>query len=350
MSTDINAISKQLTHSIENGIDYLAEHQLPNGEFCCYYAPDDPMKEWCVPDSVVFTTAMIAASILQLRESPKVKNILSSAASFLSYQMSRGGVWNYFTKWNPIFSYSPSDVDTTVYTSYVLKSLNVDFPDNTVALLANRNSKGLFYTWYVLRPKWFFPKDFLIVVLRELKRPLKSLVFWLKHEGGRNDIDAAVNANVLFYLGLNEHTRPIVKYLVEIILLKKEAVGDKWYKNPIIMYYLISRNYQHTKELDAARDQVIERVFTFYHENGSFGNSVMETALAISILLNFNHTDERLGKAVDFLIENQRKSGSWDRHILFYSGPSKKVGWGCEELATSFCLEALNSYKLKMSL
>lgn len=135
---------EELNRSIELGISYLYEHQYPNGEFCCYYAPDDKMKEWCVPDSTVFPAALIAACLLPMRATfPKADEILSSAAVFLSYQVMRGGVWNYFTKWNPLFKLSPADADDTVFVSYVLKSLGIDFPDNTDILLGNRSSKGV---------------------------------------------------------------------------------------------------------------------------------------------------------------------------------------------------------------
>lgn len=345
-----NTFSEHLNDSIERGIDYLHDHQLPNGEFSCYYAPDDKMKMWCVPDSVVFFTALIAASMLQLRDNPKVNNLLTSAANFLKYQMMRGGVWNHFTKWNPLFEYCPADIDNTVFVSHILKSLKIEFTENGVTLLANRNSKGLFYTWFIVRPKWTFAKEYCFVTLRELKRPLKSLFFWLKHESGRNDIDAAVNANVLYYLGLNEHTRPVVKFLTDVIVMNKETDCDKWYRNPLTLYYFISRNYYHAKELDAAKEQIVERVYALYNENGCFASSALETALAISTLLNFNHIDERLEKSIDFLINNQQGCGCWDRHIFFYSGPSKTVGWGSEELVTAYCIEALNQYRLKVSL
>ena len=153
--------STKFKDSLTRGLEYLHEHQLPNGEFSAYYAPDDKMKEWCVPDSIVFFTVLIAGSLLELRNHEKVDTILKSYSNFLNYQMMRGGVWNYFTKWNPLFSYSPADVDDTVCSSYVLKSLNIDFVNNKESILCNRNAKGLFYTWFVIRPIFRFKRAFL---------------------------------------------------------------------------------------------------------------------------------------------------------------------------------------------
>lgn len=334
----------KINDSIMRGLEYLSEHQLPNGEFMSYYAPDDKMKQWCVPDSIVFFTALIAGSLLKLKSHEKVEEILKLSANFLTYQMSRGGVWNYFTKWNPLFNYCPADADDTVCSSYVLKSLNIDFVNNRNSILSNRNSKGLFYTWFIIRPKISFDKDFLWIMLRELKRPIKSLLFWIKHEGGRNDIDAAVNANILHYIGLDQDTEPIVKYLIEIINQEHELDCDKWYRNPITLYYFISRNYKIANDLHKIKDKLILRIYKYYNEDCSFGSSALETALAISTLINFKDTDQRLDKAIDFLTSIQQSSGCWERNIFFYSGPSKTVGWGSEELTTGFCIEALNNY------
>ncbi|MBB6269803.1 hypothetical protein HDF26_000230 [Pedobacter cryoconitis] len=344
-SSAIKITAGELDRHIDHGIDYLHEHQYPNGEFCCYYSPDDHMKEWCVPDSTVFPASLIAACLMQLRDSPKVKEILSLTAGFLSYQVMRGGVWNFFTKWNPLFQYSPADTDDTVFASYVLKSLQVDFIDNSKLLMDNRNSKGLFYTWFVLRPAMNSNLNFWKIMSRELKRPLKSVLFWFQHESSRNDIDAVVNANILFYFGLNEQTRAVVDYLLRIVADNKEGDSDKWYKNRITFYYFLSRNYKTVKELEPAKEPIIKRIYETVREDGAFGNSAFETALSISTLANFNHRDEQMDRAVDFLFKAQCKSGCWERHVFFYSGHQKAVGWGSEEIVTGYCLEALANYR-----
>lgn len=334
-----------LTSSIELGISYLYDHQYPNGEFCCYYAPDDKMQEWCVPDSTVFPAALIASCLLPMKDSSaKAKKILASVAGFLSYQVMRGGVWNYYTKWNSLFKYCPADADDTVFASYVLKSLDIDFPDNTAALLGNRNSKGLFYTWFVLRPKLHANTAYWKVASRELKRPLNTLGFWLKHECSRKDIDAVVNANILFYLGLNHETKPVISYLLNIVASNNAADNDHWYKNAFTFYYFLSRNYKLIKELEPARNTTVEWIYASLKDDGSFGDSILDTALAISTLVNFGHKDKILDQAVHILLNSQNASGCWERNIFSYSGPSKVVGWGSEEMVTGYCLEALHKY------
>ncbi|MBC6112104.1 hypothetical protein ACFOG5_07045 [Pedobacter fastidiosus] len=340
-----NDLIGKIDDAIEKGIDYLYEHQFPNGEFCCYYAPDDEMQEWCVPDSTVFPSALIACCLLKIKDLPKVKKILGLTTGFLQYQMMRGGVWSYYTKWNPLFKYSPADLDDTAIVSYALRDLGINFPDNSKIFSGSRNSKGLFYTWIVLRPSLNKDLNYWKVTGRELKRPIDSLAFWSRHEVKRNDVDAIVNANILFYLGLNEITKPIINYLIEIINNNDEETTDKWYKNPFAFYYFVSRNYLTIKELEPVRDKIISKIYKLKNTDGGFGNNAFENALAISTLINLKHIDLHLEKAVCTLLNMQSKSGYWKRHIFYYSGPSKVVGWGSEEIITAHCIEALVSYR-----
>lgn len=339
-------LEQKLSLSIKSGITFLHEHQLANGEFCCYYAPDEKMQVWCVPDSTTFPTAMISSCLLSLRKHGKVAEILSLATVFLRYQAMTGSVWNYFTKWNPLFRACPADADSTVFASYVLEALGCEISCNRIHLLANRNRQGLFYTWFVLRPTRFkyLNREYIKIMARELKRPLHTVLFWLKHEASRSDIDAVVNANVLLYLGLDAETKPLVNFLVKVIIEDSEVMSDNWYKNPLTLYYFISRNYRTIKELEPLKDCILQRILAKNNPDGSFNSSVLETALSVSTLLNFEYKGD-LTRSIRFLVNAQQPSGCWERQIFFYSGRSKAVGWGSEELSTGYCLEALEAYR-----
>src|SRR5690554_6939926 len=118
-----------VNNAIEAGVGYLNEHQYPNGEFCCYIAPDDAMQEWCTTDSCTFASALIASSLLTLSDLPKVGGILEKTNLFLQYQMMRGGVWNFFTVRNPLFRINPPDIDATVIIASLLRAQRIEFPD-----------------------------------------------------------------------------------------------------------------------------------------------------------------------------------------------------------------------------
>lgn len=341
MNNQLSSIDK----AIDKGINYLYQHQYPNGEYCFYMSPDDMMQEWAVPDTSVFPTSLIMNSLLSLPANRQIDEMQERSAGFLQYQLMRGGTWNNFTKWHQLFPYCPADTDNTVYASKALKSLQKDFPDNLDVLLANRNRAGLFYTWYALRPALSRNKTFWLLLLRELKHPVISFFFWKRNECNRYDIDAVVNANVLFYMGLNEQTKPIVPYLLNIIEQHKENDCDKWYRNPLTVYYFISRNYYAgIKELEPCKAEITRRILASVKPDGSIGESSISTALALSALLNFGHHSSVSDHAAEYLIRNQQSTGEWPRYALFYSGPKKQMCWGSEEVTTAFCLEALAKY------
>lgn len=333
--------------AILKGVDYLEDHQYPNGEFCCYIGDEEDMK-MCVTQSNIFPTSLIAYSLLQLKALPVVNELLDKAAAFLQYQVMRGGVWNNFTILNPLFPICPPDVDNTVCASNVLRSLQKSYPPNEELILANRSKSGLLYTWYTFRPFFVPIKDYWLLTLRALKHPVSSFLFWTRTEASRYDIDAVVNANVLFHLGYSPQTAAIVPYLLNIIATEKEADCDLWYRNPFTVYYFISRLYKKgLKEMDPTKPLMIDRILKSAHPDGSFGTSFLDTALGIIVLLNAGHDTPKIADAVEFLISKQKRSGGWPRWAVYYGGPKKRLCYGSEELSTGFCLEALALYSIK---
>lgn len=334
-----------MDQAILKGINYLYDHQYPHGEFCCYISDEDEMKQ-CIPQSNVFPTSLIAYSLLQLKQHPKVKEILDLGAAFLQYQTMRGGVWNNFTVLNPLFPICPPDVDNTVCASKVLQALGKSYPLNEELILANRHSSGLFYTWFTLRPSLVPIKDFWMLNLREFKHPISTFLFWKNTEAGRYDIDAAVNANVLFYLGYRAETAPIVDYLLDIIDKEKEADCDLWYRNPFTIYYFFSRTYQAgVHQMKPAVEKIAPRILKTSKTDGSFGEGVLDTALGIITLLHCGTDSAELEAAVKYLIQQQKPSGGWPRWGVYYGGPKKLQCHGSEEMTTGFCLEALAAYQ-----
>lgn len=338
--------SVAIQQSIDKGVRYLNEHQYPNGEFCCYYSPDDAMQKWSVPDSTVFPTAIINTCLLSVKHNFEVKNIFKKSIPFFQYQMMRGGVMNYFTKWHPLFPLVPPDIDDTIFVHLFLKSQNVVCPDPSSLFLANRAKNGLFYTWFTLRPNNTYNKDYWLILLREFKNPIKSLFFWKRNDCKRSDIDAVVNSNALLYFKDKNIRKPIINYLLKIIEEEKETKCDSWYQNPFTLYYSLSNNIKNgVNELMSVCGPIIKWIKGNVNNDGSIGISALDTAFSITILLNFNCEEEIIDNAVLFLLKSQGETGEWPRQIFFYSGPKKAVGWGSEELTTGFCIEALAKYK-----
>jgi hypothetical protein len=346
-SNTIN-IQEKLDKSIEQGVNYLHDHQLPNGEFLFYMSGDDAMQSWNLPESSVFPASLIGNCLLSLRNQGKVDEILLSTAHFLHYQMDKGGTWNHHTIINRFRKVCPQDLDDTSCVSHFLREMSFDFPmqTNQKLILDNRRNDGLFYTWLIFR--WRPNKNLLYwhYAAKELKYLFKSLVFWYQFECTRYDVDAVVNANILYYLGKRKETQPIIPYLIDVIKEFKENDCDKWYRKDLTVYYFISRNFSNgIIELEEVRSQIIDRILLKFNENNGFGDSSLDTALAISSLINLKYKGKEIINGINFITETQNNNGSWKRRAFYYTGPKKESCYGSEELTTAFCLEALAKFK-----
>jgi len=135
----------KLENSITKGVDYLYQHQFPNGEFCNYIGTEDNLKD-CIVHSHIFPTSLIGFSLLGLKNRPQVAEMLDLTSTFLQFQSMRAGVWNQLTSWSNGFSVYPCDVDNTSCASMVLKALEKEFPYNKEILLDNRAKKMVYST------------------------------------------------------------------------------------------------------------------------------------------------------------------------------------------------------------
>jgi hypothetical protein len=336
--------------AIIKGLAFLNEQQLANGEFVCYVSNNEQLSQynfgergWFRKDSAVFPTILIGNSLLFLKDRPYANNILLKVADFLLAQQN-DGVWSHYTKGHPLHNIAPFDADDTACACAFLKRMNIHLPDIAILLLSNRNHKRLFYTWFSLRFNLNLNLRYLRLAISELKHPIKSFYFWKNFSCERDDVDAVVNANVLYYLGKSTAVMPVINYLIKVITEGREEYCDKWYKNPFTIYYFISRNYQsEIDDFESIKPIIEERIRANIKHDGSYGNSILDTALSVCTLVNFK-VDVRK-ESVDFLLKAQSSDGSWKRRIFYYSGPQKTVGWGSEELTTAVCLEALSRYR-----
>lgn len=340
----MNPSTENIEQAITNGIGYLHNHQLPNGEFCTYFSGDDAMQGWIMPMGMIFPTALICQSLLFLKQYPQTEEMLSKSAVFLRYQIGRNATWNHFTNFHPLRTCCPQDVDDTVCVSSFLLTRYSDFASdaNYKIICDNRAKNGLFYTWFAFRFRFNPNVNYWRLSLSAIfKNPVKAFAFW-KHEAGRYDIDAVVNANVLYYLGDTEITQPVIQHLIKIITDHREADCDTWYRNPYSVYYFISRNYyKGIHKLQPVLQPIIDRILSSAQADGQLGNSLLDTALAACTLLNLHYQGPSLANAIRYIISKQKSTGEWERWLLYYGGPKKRAGYGGEELTTGFCLEAL---------
>jgi hypothetical protein len=159
-------------------------------------------------------------------------------------------------------------------------------------------------------------------------------------------VDAVVNANILYYLGKRKETDAIIHHLIHVIKENKEDDCDKWYRSTLIVYYFISRNIPAgISELKEIQPELIKRILSKSLKNGSFGDSELETAVAISSLIFLKYHGPEVEHGINHLIKTQSERGNWKRWGVYFSGKKKLQCWGSEELTTAFCLEALALYE-----
>jgi hypothetical protein len=330
--------------AIKKGLEFLSAKQLPSGEFASYRSTDALMKEDCVFDSSPFPTALIAYSLSFSNENIAVK-IVDGCCKFLLTEMEKHGVWRYWTSKHPYHKSIPPDLDDIACVSSVLRQNNIPFPDNRKIILANGNSKGLFYTWIVPRLKLPASLQYLHIVTKEALKPVRLFYFWKLNESKPNDIDAVVNSNVLFYLGNRQETKPVIDYLVDIIKNNKEEGSDKWHLSPFNLHYFISKNYfAGITEFEIIREKSINKLLTTVFSASKKENNILETALASCALLNWNCASDKIYPYIQNILIHQDEDGSWPIFPLYYGGPKKYFGWGSQEITTAFCLEALVRY------
>jgi len=159
--------------------------------------------------------------------------------------------------------------------------------------------------------------------------------------GTMNDVDCAVNANVLLYLGQGEETRGAVEYLIGVVLDDREKECSHFYPDPPALYYMLSRAcFNGVSALAPTRRPVLDKLLPLQESDGSFGNA-LRTALAACTLLNFDQRATAPSQAVEHLLAAQQEDGSWPRISFFVDSASY---YGSEDLTTALCVEALSRY------
>ena len=330
-----------LKQSINRGLKFLSEKQLPGGEFKSYRSTDPLMKEDCVFDSSPFPTALIVFS-LSFSKAPVAGEMINQALKFLLSEMENHGIWRYWTFSHPYHKNIPPDLDDISCISVVLKQHGILFPDNKKIILANRNATGLFYTWIVPRRNLKRSFAYLKVVFKEALKPVRLYYFWKHNESKPNDIDAVVHSNVLFYLGNKPETRPAIDYLINIIKNDKEEGCDKWHLSPFNLQYFLSKNYfAGIFEFEMIREKSINKLLTASYSTAEKEDNILEIALKSCALLNWHCPADKLYPYIEQILKHQDNAGSWPIFPLYYGGPKKYFGWGSEEITTAYCLEAL---------
>jgi hypothetical protein len=321
-----------MDRAISRALDFLARSQLPYGEFRTCAAADARMAGECRFDSSPFATSLVLYA-LSFVPDHRVPAMTSRALDFLAAEMEGPGLWRYWSSRNSRHRQLPPDLDDICCISHILKQNNRPLPANREIVLANRDETGAFYTWLAPRT----------TAQPELARAISRLIgadtlLAILLSGTINDVDCAVNANVLLYLGESPETQEAVDYLLGVVAGGREQESSRFYPDPLAFYYLLSRAYLNgVSSLGRTQAAVVDRLLSRQESDGSFGGA-LPTALAACTLLNYDQRPPALAQAIQHLLASQQMDGSWPRLALFL-GPAPY--YGSEEITTALCVEAL---------
>ncbi len=294
-------LKEKIDSILKEGIDFLYNSQLEDGEFKSYYCFDKQLNN-CYFDSSPFVTTFILYSIKDISNS-KISEINKIALKFLLEEQ-KDGLWSYWTSKNN--KTLVSDLDDTSCTSFILRYYNQSFYENIEIINQNKDENNLYYTW--INPSF------------------------------ENDIDCVVNVNILLYLQNND---PIIcDYLNNAIINNKNC--SIYYPSKFSFYYMISRAYNNNIIcFEDSKEKIIKEIINSQRKDGSVGD-LLETSLALNTLINFNYKGYEIDKIVDYLILNFERVFSSKN--LFYSYEKNSAYFYSNDLTLSVYLEGLNKY------
>lgn len=314
-------MKKQTTTQIINGgISFLAQAQMRDGGFESFSSASEKKFAREKTYRSVFPVALILSCLHETENSPETMRIKKAAVKFLLAQKSEYWSFNYWVrnaqeaKTMPY----PDDLDDTfcalsALSLYDKNCLDASALAKIVSLLtfAEETEGGPYYTWLV-------PKD--------------AKNTW-------RDVDLAVNANIAYFLSLQEIELPKVTALIEKAI-DTEHYSSPYYPSAYPIIYFISRFY---------RGEKAEKLRVFLSKNKKYAKNPLTVALAISALLRLGTDPKKLEKDIEYLKKHQ-KNGCWggEAFCLDPTFKGKTYYAGSAAMTTAFCIESLALYE-KMS-
>jgi hypothetical protein len=317
-------MSHQLTNSLKAGLEFLKTQQHADGSFISLSSPHQThfSVSGALPYTTTFTQALILESLSALpfeKHQTTLRAITQPLARFLLAQKSPDWTFNYWPRTAPqaLTKPYPDDLDDT-FCSLValyhyqptLVSGEVLAKSITVLTTLEAAEGGPYRTWLV-------PDD--------------APSIWL-------DVDLAVNANIAYFLHLQEvELENLNSFFEQKITRGLKAFTSPYYPTPAPLLYFLARAY-HGPHLPT-----LQKILLSELTKKTTTNHPLKTALLLNAALMTGIEPSVVTQPLDKLLASQA-DGSWpaEAFCLDPSLDSVKYYAGSASLTTAFALEALN--------
>lgn len=307
-----------MENSIGQAIDFVKKEQQKDGSFKSWSSLNKNNFSKAKKYNSIFPSALILACLDSVEKTEEIKKRLTN---FLLSQKSKFWSFNYWNREAPenkIMPY-PDDLDDTfcaligIY-KYDSKLIDGSAMAKIVNLLTAMEKKegGPYRTWLVAK---------------------NADKVW-------KDVDLVVNSNVGYFLSLEEIELENINKLIKSAI-EEEKLNSPYYPSIYPVAYFISRWFKSKKLI---------KIILAKKKKDNWG-SPLNTALAISSLLNLGVEAKKLEPSINYLIKEQKKDGSWKTGAFCIDPAINKKTYyaGSPTLTTAFCLETLNKYFLTTS-
>jgi hypothetical protein len=306
---------------VARGLEWLACEQRSDGSYLCLVSEvlDDYRISEAVP--AIVPTNIVLSSLIVFQGSEKAEQIKKKAAAFLHEEKNEYWSFNYWFRTSDWYTKEPYPDDL----------------DDTFCALA---------ALYQYDPSAFdggaLAKIVLMLASAE-KAEGGPYDMWLVPPEGRktwNDVDLVVNANVGFFLNLQQiHLPKLTAFIEESIEIEKfEFPYNKIY--PAI--YFIARWYRGPKV-----EKLVQLLLKHQEAEGGWENP-LRTALALNTLMRLsgNRHIGVIKKGIEYLLRMQQQNGSWPVASFFFQRrtPQKTLYAGSASITTALCLEAIERF------
>lgn len=180
----------------------------------------------------------------------------------------------------------PTDVDDTCLVRKVLRDAGRRLPGDDARLLANRDRRGRFYTWFVPRPAMFRMPGHLawlcrdaLAWLRRLHRQNRRNAWRLVREYWSTQ-EPAVDANLLLYFGNDRRIDGLAARTVEA--LRAQAVDLEYYDSLLVPYFHVARaHHDGVAGLAELRDDFLRLLAT---RPGTATTAIDDAMIALTLM------------------------------------------------------------------